>query len=374
MPKHSNLYRTYLLTLLTIAQTDAHSQTSFWSQKRRTRVRAHRQLTSLISTAPAATTTTTQPSPLFPVYVRTHTMKLERVVVLCACAMVLSLGALFHLSLYNHGKDMKIMQHMYSSYDPLEDCATPFGQLLGVADDVPAYSNCNTKFSSSYINYVNLMDPMDNGRRGDPSETRVIMTAYRYSAYDYYMRWLAWNRGVIPRLVENTNQLWRKVDFFNPAKTEQDWSAVYIANHERATNVDERKFNAPRRADAIIFHMNESAIPAGHIAVVVRVEDDREAAGSPEELKRLKKMRLHPRRVFVAEQNYKNKPWGEERNFSRVLHFKWRAVSETAHEGYYVDPDGLRIMGVMRVGKAMPLRATPDPYQEALEMGNDGDL
>ncbi|KAG5500258.1 hypothetical protein JIQ42_04593 [Leishmania sp. Namibia] len=299
-------------------------------------------------------------------------MTLERVVLLCVGAMVLSLGALFYFSGHKH-ENMRMVQRQHSSSDPLRNCATPFGQLLGVANDVPAYSNCNTKFASAYINYVNLMDPMDNGRRGDPSETRVIMTAYRYSAFDYFMRWLAWNRGVMPRLVENTNQLWKTVDYFNPSKTEQDWSAVYIANYEEVTNVEERKFNAPRRADAIIYRMDQNIIPAGHIAMVVKVEDDVEAAGGPEELRRLKRTRLHPRRVFVAEQNYRNQPWCGH-NYSRVLQFKWRAVSQAVHEGYYVDPDGLGILGVMRVGKAMPLRATPDPYQEALAMGDDGDL
>ncbi|CAM39247.1 hypothetical protein, conserved [Leishmania braziliensis MHOM/BR/75/M2904] len=311
----------------------------------------------------------------YPPPIRTHTliMKLGYVVVFCACAALLSLGSLFYYSVYDYQKHMSMVQRTYSTYDPLTDCAAPFGQLLGVADDVPAYSNCNTKFTSTYINYVNLMDPMDNGRRGDPSEMRVIMTAYRYSAFDYYMRWLVWNRGIMPRLVENTNQLWKRVDYFNPAKPEQDWSAEYITNYEEVTSLEERKFNAPRRADAVIYRMDEKTLPAGHIAVVVKVEDDIEAAGGLEKLKDLKKMRLHPRRVYVAEQNCQNQPWGEH-NYSRVLQFKWRAVSEMAHEGYYVDPDGLDIIGCMRVGKSMPLRAVPDPYQETLDMENDGDL
>ncbi|CAG9575200.1 conserved hypothetical protein [Leishmania major strain Friedlin] len=300
-------------------------------------------------------------------------MNLVRVSLLCACTTLLCLSALYYYSMYDYEKHMNMVQRKYSVYDPLTDCATPFGQLLGVADDVPAYSNCNTKFSSTYINYVNLMDPMDNGRRGDPSETRIVMTAYRYTAFDYCMRWLVWNRGVMPRLVENTNQLWKTVDYFNPARPEQGWSAEYITNYEEVTDVEERKFNAPRRGDAIVYRMDKNTIPAGHMAVVVKVEDDVEAAGGPEKLNELKKMRLHPRRVYVAEQNWKNQPWGGH-NYSRVLQFKWRAVSEKAHEGGYVDPDELDIIGVVRVGKAMPLRAAPDPYEEALNMDNDGDL
>ncbi|CBZ27753.1 conserved hypothetical protein [Leishmania mexicana MHOM/GT/2001/U1103] len=300
-------------------------------------------------------------------------MNLLRVALLCACTTLLCLGALYYYSVYDYEKHMNMVQRKYTGYDPLTNCATPFGQLLGVADDVPAYSNCDIKFSSTYINYVNLMDPMDNGRRGDPSETRIIMTAYRYTSFDYGMRWLVWNRGVMPRLVENTNQLWKTVDYFNPARPEQTWSAEYITNYEEVTDVEERKFNAPRRADVIVYRMDKNTIPAGHIAVVVKVEDDVEAAGGPEKLKELKKMRLHPRHVYVAEQNWKNQPWGGH-NYSRVLQFKWRTVSEKAHEGSYVDPDGLDIIGVVRVGKAMPLRTAPDPYQEALDMDNDGDL
>ncbi|KAG5502914.1 hypothetical protein JKF63_04687 [Porcisia hertigi] len=300
-------------------------------------------------------------------------MKLVHVVVFCTCTTLLCLLSLYYYSVYDYEKHMSTVPRTYSSYDPLTECVTPFGQLLGVADNVPAYSNCNTQFASTYINYVNLMDPMDNGRRGDPSETRVIMTAYRYSTFDYYMRWLVWNNGLLPRLVENTNQLWNTVDYFNPAKPEQDWSAVYIDNYEKVTSIEERKFNAPRRADAIIYPVDAKTIPTGHIAVVVKVEDDVEAAGDPEKLKELKKLRLHPRRVYVAEQNLRNRPW-DGQNYSRVLQFKWRPGETTTHEGYYVDPDGLHIVGTMRVGKAKPLREVPDMYNAALHTEDNGDL
>ncbi|KAK7194544.1 hypothetical protein NESM_000371700 [Novymonas esmeraldas] len=298
-------------------------------------------------------------------------LSLTRLVQLCALAALLCLGALYYFSVYDYEKHMSLVERRNPSYDPLTECATPFGELLGIADNVPAYSNCNTKFITTFVNFVNLVDPMDNGRRGDPSESEIVMTAYRYSSFDYHMRWLAWNRGLMPRLVENTNQLWKTVNFFNPARIEQDWSAEYLGNYEEAANAEERIFNAPRRADAIIYSVSPDTLPQGHVAVVVRVEDDVEAAGGAAPLLELKKQRLHPRRVYVAEQNWRNTPW-LNRNYSRVLHYRWRTVAGgRAHEGYLIDPDGLEIIGILRVGKAMPLRSAADPYADALAKDDD---
>lgn len=300
-------------------------------------------------------------------------MNLVRVVQLVAVLALASLGALYYFSTTDYQRRLPMRPRESAAYDPLTDCVTPYGELLGVADEVPAYSNCNTRFTSEYIGYANMNDPMDNGRRGDPSETSIVMTAYRHTSMDYHMRWMLWNRGVMPRHVENTNQMWRSVNFYNPSRPGQEWEAAYIANFEEASGLEEIKFNTPRRADAVIYSVDNGAAPNGHVAVVVKVEDDVEEAGGPEQLAALKKQRLHPRRIYVAEQNMKNAPWGGH-NYSRVLQFKWRAVSEKTHEGYYVDPDGLQVMGLMRIGKPLPRQETRDAYQEALDAVDEADL
>lgn len=301
-------------------------------------------------------------------------MNILRVVLLCTSIALLSLGALFYFSVYDHQNSLPLRDRTFSAYDPLEHCVTPFGTVLGYANGVPAFSNCISTLQTTYVNYVNLMNPLDVGRRGDPSETTIVMLGMRYKAIDYYMRWLAWNRGLMPRLVEDMSQFWKMNNFYNPAKPEQDWEAEYIPNYVEAAELDEIKFNAPRKADAVLYNQDHQILPEGHVAVVVKVEDDVAAAASPEQFQQLKKQRLHPRRVYVAEQNFKNEDWGGK-NYSRILKFKWRRMKTgTAYEGYLEDPDDLSIIGMVRVGKPMPLRGVPNPYEDTLKEGDDGDL
>lgn len=301
-------------------------------------------------------------------------MKLAHVVLLCASMALLSLVALFYLSVNDYTKMLPHRPRTYSAYDPLEHCVTKFGTVLGYANGVPAFSNCISTLKTSYVNYFNLMDPLDVGRRGDPSETTVVMLGMRYTAMDFYMRWLAWNRGLMPRLVEETSQFWKGSSFYNPAKPEQSWEAEYIPNYVEASDIEELKFNAPRKADAILYNPDQTILPDGHVAVIVKVEDDVAAAGGPEKLRELKKQRLHPRRVYVAEQNFKNEDWGGK-NYTRILQFKWRRMARgSAYEGFLEDPDGLSIIGTVRIGKSMPLQEPPDPYEETLNQNDDGDL
>jgi hypothetical protein len=301
-------------------------------------------------------------------------MKLAHLVLLCGATALLCLVALLYFSVNDYQKSLDLRPRTYSAYDPLEHCVTPFGTVLGYANGVPAFSNCISNFTTTYINYVNLMNPLDVGRRGDPSETTVVMLGMRYTAMDFYMRWMAWNRGLMPRLVQDTSQFWKANNFYNPAKTEQEWEAEYIPNYVEAVDMEEIKFNAPRNADAVLYNQEHPSMPNGHVAVIVKVEDDVAAAGSPEKFSELKRQRLHPRRVYIAEQNYKNVDWGGK-NYSRILTFQWRRMKiGTAYEGYLEDPDGLSIIGTVRVGKPMPLREPVDPYEDTLKKDDDGDL
>lgn len=303
-------------------------------------------------------------------------MKLSRLIILFTGVALLCLIAVLYVASIDHEQSLDLRPRTYSSYDPLEHCVTDFGTILGYAGDVPAFSNCISTFKTTYVNYVNLMDPNDVGRRGDPSETTVVMLGMRYTFIDFYSRWLAWNRGLMPRLVEDANQFWKTSTFYNPAKPEQDWEAEYISNFAEASNLEELKFNAPRKADAILYNADNDILPSGHMAVIVKVEDDVQAAGGPEQFAALKKLRVHPRRVYVAEQNFKNEDWGGK-NYTRVLRFEWRRVpqSKSTYEGFFTDPDNLSVIGFVRVGKPQPLRDPGNPYEETLLMDDgEGDL
>lgn len=298
-------------------------------------------------------------------------MKGPQLVAICLSAGLLSLCLLYYFSVYDYESATQQRLRRYPSFDPLSECAAPFGTLLGIASGVPAFSNCNTEFRASNGIYYSIRDPMDVTDRPDPSKPNYVMGGLPYQAVDYIMRWTQHNRGLSPRLTDDPAGMWKKNYYFNPSKTTQDWESEYLPNYMEATTIEERKFVAPRSADTIIYSpMPLKKLKDGHAAVIVKVTDDIETAGGKENFAQLKRQRLHPRIVYIAEQNFLNTPWNGK-NYSRVLHFRWRKLRGETYEGYLVDPNELSVLGRMRIGKPMPERTSPDPYSDGL---NDGDL
>lgn len=84
---------------------------------------------------------------------------------------------------------------------PADECVTPFGVILGYANNVPAFSNCASHFKSTHTSYTRLGHPHDVHDPFDPSITDRFMTGMRYNAQDYVNRWWVHNRGLLSALV-----------------------------------------------------------------------------------------------------------------------------------------------------------------------------
>lgn len=293
------------------------------------------------------------------------------------------LAAMFLLVLFFYAKyevksqlALRSLEYKKNSLpNPNENCATPFGTLLGVADNVPAFSNCHRRIETSFAGFASFSDPMDVSENFDAGKEvgKRFMTGQRYLAMEYAIRYMQFNRGVVPRMTPRVQEVWERMEFLNPAKPSQSWSAEWYANYMGAKDIEGRKKVNPRRLECILYAGNADVeLPHGHIAVIVKVEDDPSAAASPEAFRELKRQRLHPRKLYLAEQNFENKDWGG-RNYSRVARFAWKKTSTGGHEGYVEDDSGLQVIGRVRVGTPLVETPTANAYQEGLDT-DAGDL
>lgn len=244
----------------------------------------------------------------------------------------------------------------YESYDPLDHCVTPFGTVLGYVGPVPALSNCNRRFKSDITNYVNYFNPYDMQPPYNPGEpVQRSMTSTAYNCLDFVSRYLVYHRGLLLTLHNIFYQQWEYGTFYNPARPSARRETEKYANYKVALTLDERKRFAPRVGDVIVYNSDpELDMQMGHLAVVVKVEADMEApeAKDKQQFRELLHARLHPRKVYIAEQNFRNEDWGGK-NYTRICRFTWEPLHDTvgSYESILKDPDGLSIIGRLRIGR-----------------------
>lgn len=257
------------------------------------------------------------------------------------------------------------------TYDPLADCVTPFGTLLGVANDTPAFSNCNRVFQSQRSNFFSPEDPFDVSRPTDIHMSSKTMVGDKYNALDFVMRWMLRNRGLAPVLMDNIMEMWGFSYFVNPFRPGQTYSADFLVDYKEGETLAERTYLRPLPSDLIIYDENRTrGFSKGHIAVVVSVKNDIEFAGGPLAFKEMVKTGVQPWILYLAEQNNANTVW-ETANYSRLAYLRWRVREGQAPEVIIVDPSGLSVIGRMRVGKLRPATHIPDRYQEEVDRRDD---
>ncbi|CAD2217372.1 hypothetical protein AGDE_00848 [Angomonas deanei] len=263
----------------------------------------------------------------------------------------------------------------YDTFDPLTNCTTPFDTLLGIADHVPAYSNCHTRFNMERVSYCNLWNPLDVGRTADPADgVPRVLVGEHFTANDYVNRWLIFNRGVLISLFPYYSRYVSEASFAYPTPTPSHRMTVRLHNKQRALDIEDRKLNAPRRGDVVVFDAMYTEgqphyLPSGHIAVVVKVENNLEHPDMQDKEKKNKliRERLQPRRVYIAEQNLYNRHW-EGKNYSRVMDFYWEpTANEKEFRAILQDNDGLTVLGRIRAGRRVPTSENKPSYQLGLQ-------
>ncbi|RNE99206.1 D-alanyl-glycyl endopeptidase-like protein [Trypanosoma conorhini] len=213
---------------------------------------------------------------------------------LLACLMALLLTRTSHLSrldTVHEGNDTYRLSEGCSI-----GCDTTFGTILGVANGVFGFSNCNATTCIS-----NIWHPMHAlmGPAGISSSSGIgpgNMSGIEWQCVEFARRYWMLRGTPVPASFEKVAGA---ADIWSLTSVQLlDGSTTPLLKY--ANNVSARAGgSAPRVGDLLIYPRQEGGFPFGHVAVVVAVKSES---------------------LLVAEQNWDNKVWpAPHHNYSREI-------------------------------------------------------
>jgi hypothetical protein len=189
-------------------------------------------------------------------------------------------------------------------------CDTPFGSLIGVALDVPAYSNCNSDYTSNESYFVNI-----TGAPGD-----IVYSGMPWQCVEYARRFLILNPPHVAFAgVDGACDIWSLTTVQGVLQTNMNREYPF------ATFPNGNATSRPRVGDLIIYPRQPNGFPFGHVAVIVGTT---------------------LKTIEVGEQNWDSYAWtNAAQNYSRSI-----PLARVATTGAWLidDPDGI-VAGWKRV-------------------------
>ena len=214
-------------------------------------------------------------------------------------------------------------------------CASEFGTLLGYANDVPAYSNCNDEHTSWESHFVDH----DHGHTAEPIDDHFEV-GMKWQCVEYARRYLFLKEHVAFGDVDSAFHIW-DLKYVYPRKLLAEDKTV--RNEKPDNGVPLQRFQngrtrfSPIMNDILIWRQQEG-MPHGHIAVVVGMHVGENGDHF----------------VEIAEQNHDSLPWGVK-NYSRALLLTDNRQGVNVPNPPHIpltfrlhDPDGKEILGWMR--------------------------
>jgi len=186
-----------------------------------------------------------------------------------------------------------------------EQCITPFGQLLGEANGIKAYSNCQSTCVKPEFSFLNL----------DTNEVVVRSSSSAINEHHYI--------GLVHQCVEYARKWWMIKQGITFESITSAYEILYLTQGKdiytnqtfplgRSINGSAKR--TPKVGDLLVYGADRSDPNwlHGHVAVVVGVD-------------------LKAGELFIAEENYNNRAWEDPKNYSRKI-----KISKTG-KGYQVD-------------------------------------
>ncbi|KAH9588881.1 CHAP domain [Trypanosoma melophagium] len=187
-------------------------------------------------------------------------------------------------------------------------CGSPFGSIIGVHNDVFAYSNGNETYISDSGNTL--------------SNTKQSRTGLKWQCVEYARRYWMLRGSPLPATfaaVEGAADIWalQSVQLEGGTKTP-------LLKYPNGVSLSAGG-SAPLVGDLLIYPRQKGGFMYGHVAVIVGVTDTD---------------------VLVAEQNWDNTAWpGPYHNYSRAIPMLYDAKKQSYTLN---EPDGIIIQGWIR--------------------------
>lgn len=208
-------------------------------------------------------------------------------------------------------------------------CRTHFGTILGTFENTFSYSNCNDDYVSIFDSYMNLTVPKVDAATGALTMTsHEFYTGLKWQCVEYARRYWMINGRPKPAYfgsVDVAADIWNLTEVHLLENTSQTLPLRRYKNGDRVME----GLQPPQSGDILIYPVQPGGFPAGHVAVIAKVEMTKHGA------------------VYVAEQNWGSMQWPEPfHNFSRRIPLHYDPLTTAVMLN---DPAG-KIMGWMRYG------------------------
>jgi len=172
-------------------------------------------------------------------------------------------------------------------------CVSPFASILGKADGVIAYSNCQSTCIKPEYSFLNLKTKEITRHTTAPKNQQLVFVGVIYQCVEYARRWWMLNKGISFGSIDSAFEIL----YLTEAKNIYSNKTFPLA---RSINGSAKR--PPQRGDLVVYAADRSnpLWRHGHVAVVVDVD-------------------LKAGEVFVAEENYNNKAFLNADKYSRKI-------------------------------------------------------
>lgn len=174
-----------------------------------------------------------------------------------------------------------------------DNCVHPFGDVLGQANGVKAYSNCQSQCVHPEFSFLNLTTGEVTLHKQNPKDDNLHYIGLINQCVEYARRWWMINKNITFGSIDSAHEIIYLTEGEN-IRTKK--------NFPLARSINGTAKRAPKIGDLVVYYpdRNNPLWRHGHVAVVVQVDLDKGI-------------------VALAEENYDNKKWQKPNQFARQI-------------------------------------------------------
>jgi len=174
-----------------------------------------------------------------------------------------------------------------------DECVHPFGEVLGQASGIKAYSNCQSQCVHPEFSFLNLTTGEVTLHKENPKDDNLHYIGLINQCVEYARRWWMVNKNITFGSIDSAHE----IIYLTNGKNIRTGESFPLARSINGTAT-----RAPKIGDLIVYYPDRKnpLWRHGHVAVVVQVDLDNGV-------------------VALAEENYDNKKWQKPNLYARQI-------------------------------------------------------
>jgi hypothetical protein len=174
-----------------------------------------------------------------------------------------------------------------------DNCVNPFGDVLGQANGIKAYSNCQSQCVNPEFSFLNLATGEVTLHKENPKDDNLYYIGLINQCVEYARRWWMINKNITFGSIDSAHEIIYLTEGEN-IRTNKSFPL--------ARSINGTAKRPPKVGDLVVYYpdRNNPLWRHGHVAVVVKVD-------------------LNKGVVSLAEENYNNKKWQKPNQYARQI-------------------------------------------------------